>query len=322
VSGRVQTWIGVAVSLALLAVAARGVSPAEIGGAFRQLRPAWLVPTFALLFVRFWCTARRWQVLLGPVKAISVHRLFGVTMIGFMANNILPARMGEFVRAYALGKAETLPASLAFATIVLERVFDGFTLLAFLVAGLFFRAEPWLVWSAVVSFALYAGVLGGLLWLRHGRGFGWALARLPLALRDRAARLLDSFALGLDALGDRRALAVVGALSLAVWGVSAATVWTLFAGFGLELPAHAAILVVAIVAAAVALPSAPGYVGTFQAGTVAALSLYEVPESAAFSFSLLFHVIHYIPITAVGLAYLWHMNLTLSELRLAGEKRP
>jgi uncharacterized protein (TIRG00374 family) len=322
VSGRVQTWVGVAVSVALLAVAARGVNPAEIGDAFRQLRPAWLIPTFALLFVRFWCTARRWQVLLRPVKAISVHRLFGVTMIGFMANNILPARMGEFVRAYALAKSETLPASLAFATIVLERVFDGFTLLACLVAGLYFRPERWLVWSAVASFGLYTAVLGGLLWLRHGRGLGFLLNRLPLALRDRAARLADSFALGLDTLGDSRALAVIGVLSLAVWGVSAASVWTLFAGFGLELPAHATILVMAIVAVAVALPSAPGYVGTFQAGTVAALSLYGVPESAAFSFSILFHVINYVPITTIGLAYLWHMNLTLSELRMAGEKRP
>jgi uncharacterized protein (TIRG00374 family) len=320
VSGRAQTWVGVAVSLALLAVAARGVNPGEIADAFRHLRPVWLVPTFALLFVRFWCTAVRWQVLLRRIKVISVHRLLGVTMIGFMANNILPARMGEFVRAYALAKSETLPASLAFATIVLERVFDGFTLLAFLVAGLFFRPERWLVWSAVASFGLYVAVLGSLLWLRHGRGFGWALARLPLALRDRAARLLDSFALGLDVLGDGRALAIVAALSLAVWSVSAVTVWTLLAGFGLELPAHASVLVLAIVAVAVALPSAPGYVGTFQAGTVAALSLYAVPESTAFSFSILFHVIHYVPITAIGLAYLWLMNLTLSELRMAGEK--
>lgn len=320
-SGRWKTWAGVAVSLALLWVAARGVDPTELGRAFRHLRPVWLIPTFALLFVRFWFTAVRWQVLLRPIKTISVHRLFGVTMIGFMANNVLPARMGEFVRAYALAKSETLSTSLAFATIVLERVFDGFTLLAFLVAGLLFlRPERWLVWSAVASFCLYVAVLGGLLWLRHGRGFGWVLARLPLSVRDRAARLLDSFTLGLDVLGDGRALAVIAGLSLFIWAISAVTAWTMFAAFSLDLPAHAAVLLLAIVAVAVALPSAPGYVGTFQAGTVAALALFAVPESTAFSFSVLSHVLHYVPITVTGLVYLSLMNLTLSELRTAGAK--
>jgi uncharacterized protein (TIRG00374 family) len=320
---RWKVWGGIAVSLVLLWLAARGVSLDELADSFRQIRPGWLVGTLATIVVRFWCTAVRWQVLLRPVKPISVHRLFSVTMIGFMANNVLPARMGEFVRAYALAKSETLSASLAFATIVLERVFDGFTLLAFLVGGLLFlRPERWLVWSAGMSFCLYVGVLGGLLWLRQGRGFDRLLARLPLGLRARAARLLDSFALGLDVLSDPRALGVAAALSLAVWGVSVAGVWTMFAAFGLDLPVHAAVLLLAIVAVAVALPSAPGYVGTFQAGTVAALALFAVPESTAFSFSLLYHAIHFVPITVAGLVYLGVMNLTLTELRAAGAKHP
>jgi uncharacterized protein (TIRG00374 family) len=322
VSGRWKPWIGVAVSLAFLWVAARGVDLTELGSAFRQLRPVWLVPTFVLLFVRFWCTAVRWQLLLRPVKVVSVHRLFGVTMIGFMANNVLPARMGEIVRAYALAKAETLATSLSFATIVLERVFDGFTLLAFLVGGLFFlRPERWLIWSAVVSFCLYVAVLGGLLWLKRAPGLGRGLARLPASVRDRVAGLLGSFALGLDVLGDGRALTLVAGLSLFIWAVSAVTVWTMFAACSLDLPAHAAVVLLAIVAVAVALPSAPGFVGTFQAGTVAALGLFAVPESTAFSFSILYHALHYVPITVTGLVYLSLMNLTLSELRMAGEKR-
>ncbi len=317
----VKLWLGIGVSLVLLWVAFRGVDRDELARSLVQVRTAWLVPVLASLPVRFWLTAVRWQVLLRPVKLVGIHRLFGVTLIGFMANNILPARLGEFVRAYALGKSESLSKSLSFATIVLERIFDGFTLLLFLVAGvLFLRPGPWIVWPAVASFCLYLGVLGALVWLRAGRGVDWLLAWLPARFRDPVARLLDSFALGLDVLGDARALGVTAALSLAIWLVNVASVWAMFAAFSLDLPVYAAFLVLALVAMALVLPSAPGYVGTFQVGTVAALALFAVPEATALSLSLVYHALNYVPITAAGLVYLASMNLTLGELRAAGER--
>jgi uncharacterized membrane protein YbhN (UPF0104 family) len=318
---RWRFWVGVLVSLALLGVAFRGVPLDELRRSLVEVRPAWLVPVVVSIFVRFWLTAVRWQVLLRPVKHVGIHRLFGVTMIGFMANNVLPARLGELVRAYALGKSESLSKSLSFATIVLERVFDGLTLLGFLLVGiLFLRPGPWIVWPAIAALGLYAGVLGGLLWLRAGLGVGWLLDRLPGRMRRTAAELVDSFALGLDVLGDARALAVTAALSLVIWLVNAAGVWAMFVAYSLELPAYASLLVLSLVALALVLPSAPGYVGTFQLGTVAALALFAVPEATALSLSLLYHAVNYVPITLVGLAYLASMNLTLGELRAAGEK--
>jgi uncharacterized membrane protein YbhN (UPF0104 family) len=319
---RWKLWLGIGVSLTLLWLAFRGVHVEELRRSLTDVHVAWLVPVVASLGVRFWLTALRWQVLLRPVKAIGVHRLFGVTLIGFMANNVLPARMGEFVRAYALGKSESLSKSLSFATIVLERVFDGFTLLLFLVVGVvFLHPGPWIVWPAVASFVLYLGVLAGLVWLRSGRRLGPVLAWLPDRFRAPAARLLDSFALGLDVLGDGRALATATALSLAVWLVNVAGVYATFVAFSLDLPVHAAFFVLALVALTLALPSAPGYVGTFQVGTVLALKPFGVPEATALSLSLLYHVVNYIPITAAGFAYLASMNLTLGELKAAGEKQ-
>lgn len=314
-------WLGIAVSLALLYFAFRGVNLDELRGSLAEVRTGWLVPVIASIPVRFWLTALRWQVLLRHVKRVGVHRLFGVTMIGFMANNLLPARMGEFVRAYALGKSESLSKSLSFATIVLERVFDGFTLLLFLVGGvMFLRPDPWLVWSAIASFGLYLGVLVGLVWLRGRRGVGPLLVWLPAAVRPRVAGLLDSFTLGLDVLGDPRALGTVAALSLLIWLINVAGLQAMFLAYSLDLPPHAAFLVLAIVAVALVLPSTPGYVGPFQAGTVVALALFSVPKATALSLSIVYHAINYIPITAVGLVYLGAMNLTLGELRAAGEK--
>src|SRR5262245_3441295 len=97
---RWKLWLGIAVSLVLLWFAFRGVDLDEVGRAFASVRPGWVVLVFLSLPLRFWLTAVRWQVLLPPDKPIPVHRLFGITLIGFMANNVLPARIGEFVRAY------------------------------------------------------------------------------------------------------------------------------------------------------------------------------------------------------------------------------
>ena len=322
---RGKVLLGVAVSAVLLWVAVRGVSLDEVLQQLRQVRPAWLVPVLASIFLRFWLTAVRWQLLLRPVKRIGVHRLFAITMIGFMANNVLPARLGEFVRAYALGRSEALPPSLSFATIVIERIFDGFTLLVFLVGGLsFLQPSRTLLWAAGLTCVLYAGVLGGLVVLRTGRGLGLltgALDRLPGRLAGPARRLLESFRAGLDVLSDVRALLLTALLSIVIWVVNAAGVEATFRAFTLDLPPYASFLLLGTIAVALVLPSAPGYVGPFQAGTVQGLAMVGVARDTALSLSIVYHLANYIPITVVGLAYLSALNLTLGELRTAGGKR-
>jgi hypothetical protein len=163
-------------------------------------------------------------------------------------------------------------------------------------------------------------VLVALMGIRAGMGVGWLLARLPGRIREKAAGLVDSFALGLDVLGDPRALAISSVLSVAIWLVNAAGLWAMFVAFSLDLPVYAGFLVLAIMVLALVLPSTPGYVGPFQAGTVVALGLFGVPKATALSLSILYHAVNYVPITVVGLAYLATLNLTLGELRTVGEK--
>jgi glycosyltransferase 2 family protein len=321
---RGKVWLGVAVSAVLLWVAVRGVSLDEVLQQLRQVRPVWLLPVLASIFLRFWLTAIRWQLLLRPVKSIGIHRLFAITMVGFMANNVLPARLGEFVRAYALGRSEGLPPSVPFATIVIERIFDGFTLLLFLVGGLsFLRPSRTLLWAAGLTCALYLGVLGTLLVLRTERGqelLIGALDRLPGRVAGPARWLLETFRAGLEVLGDVRALLLTTLLSIAIWVVNAAGVEASFRAFTLDLPPYASFLVLGTIAVAVALPSAPGYVGPLQAGTVQGLALVGVARETALSLSIVYHLCNFIPITLVGLAYLSALNLTLGELRTAGSK--
>ena len=322
---RGKVWLGVAVSAVLLWVAVRGVSLDEVLHEIRQVRPVWLVPVLASIFVRFWLTALRWQLLLRPVKRIGVHRLFAITMIGFMANNLLPARLGEFVRAYALGRSEALPSSLPFATIVIERLFDGFTLLLFLVGGLsFLRPSRTLLWAAALMCVLYLGILVALMLLRTGRGLrllSGAIHRLPERLANPGRRILESFHAGLDVLSDARALLMTALWSIAIWLVNAAGLEATFYAFGLDLPPYASFLLLGTIAIALVLPSAPGYVGPFQVGTVEGLALVGVPRETALSLSIVYHLANFIPITIAGLAYLSALNLTLGDLRTAGGKR-
>ena len=321
---RTKIWLGVAVSAVLLWVAVRGVNLDEVLQQLRQVQLVWLIPVLASIVVRFWLTALRWQLLLRPTKRIGIHRLFAITLIGFMANNVLPARLGEFVRAYALGRSEALPASLPFATIVIERIFDGFTLLVFLVGGLsFLRPTRTLLWAAGLTCGLYLVVLASLLAIRTGHGLGLLTAvldRLPERVGTSARRLLESFRAGLDVFGDPSAIVGTAMLSIVIWGVNALGVEAMFRAFSLDLPVYACFLLLGVIAVAVALPSAPGYVGPFQAGTVQGLALLGVARETALSLSIVYHLCNYIPITIAGLAYLSALNLTLGELRTAGGK--
>jgi hypothetical protein len=159
--------------------------------------------------------------------------------------------------------------------------------------------------------------------LRTGRGLGLltgALDLLPGRLAGRGRHLLDSFRAGLDVLGDVRALLLTALLSIVIWVINAAGVEAAFRAFTLDLPPYAAFLLLGTIAVALVLPSAPGYVGPFQAGTVEGLAMVGVPRETALSLSIVYHLANYIPITLVGLAYLSALNLTLGELRTAGGK--
>jgi uncharacterized protein (TIRG00374 family) len=143
---------------------------------------------------------------------------------------------------------------------------------------------------------------------------------LPDRLGAPARRLLESFRAGLHVLSDVRALLVTAFLSIVIWVVNAAGVEATFRAFALDLPPYASFLLLGVIAVALVLPSAPGYIGPFQAGTVQGLALMGVARDTALSLSIVYHLANYIPITLVGLAYLSALNLTLGELRAAGGK--
>ena len=227
---RVGRWSGVLISVVLLALIARKAQ--DFGAAKQALAAAdyrWVAAGALLYLATFLPRGVRWGRLLGGVRAIPLPHLCEVLIIGFMANNVLPFRLGEFVRAYTLGRKANVSPTAAFATIVMERVADGLTLvLALVVVSLAYPFPVWVKRLGLVTAVLFVGVTAFLLLLTYQRAVARRIVRLgtrvlPAALAGKAEGLLDQFDQGLHLLrSPLDALAVFG-LTIVIWVMESAS---------------------------------------------------------------------------------------------------
>jgi uncharacterized protein (TIRG00374 family) len=323
--------IGLLISAFFLALAFRRVDLHELGEHLRRANYWYLIPASVLTLVALWVRALRWGLLLYPLKRIGAGALFSATAIGFMCNNVLPMRLGELVRAYVIGRSSSVSPSGAFATIVVERLFDLFTMIAFFGVILIFAPIYHRPFKMGVLFALAAGLLAlVVLIVFHVRPAPFerlAGKLLPGAIRDRVLGFLRSFGAGLEIFRDVRRLIGVGVLTLLMWLLIAAVIQICFASARLEdagraLPASASLVVLVVIAIGVMVPSGPGFVGTLQAAAVLGLLLVGYTDKdGALSFSILYHATQWFPVTLVGLIFLVRENLSLAQVRqISSEK--
>jgi len=322
---KTQVIIGGGVSFLCLYFALRGVNLREVLSILTTVKISSVVLMTVVFIFSFVLRALRWQLLLAPVKTISVHSLFASTMIGFLANNVLPLRAGEVVRGYAIARTEKISVSSALATLVLERLLDGIVISLFMVALLVvFPFPAWLINLNYVLLAIYCtgiGVSIGLLWAKGKENLWERITRaFPTFVREKTETLMGNFASGLQILGDKRKIFWVGVLSLAHWFVIALYYWIVFQACGFSLPFLAAFVVLAVLTLGIMLPAAPGYVGNFQYFTVVALSLFSVSKEDALGLSFVAHAGQFIPVTIIGLFYVIRQGLTVSDLQ--GKESP
>ncbi|MEP7190046.1 MAG: lysylphosphatidylglycerol synthase transmembrane domain-containing protein, partial [Roseiflexaceae bacterium] len=135
-------WLGVVVSIIFLTLALRGLDFAGFWTTVRQANYWWLIPGIAVYFAAVWARTWRWHYMLRHIKVVSLRRLFPVVVIGYMGNNVYPARAGEVLRSYILKRREGVPVSVSLATVVLERLFDGLVMLLFVFVTLPFAPLP------------------------------------------------------------------------------------------------------------------------------------------------------------------------------------
>jgi hypothetical protein len=317
-------WLGLIVSLLLLAYVFYQADLGKILNSLRQAQYIYLIPGLALYFSGVGVRAARWHLLLRAIKPIPSRALFPTVVIGYMANDLLPARMGELVRAYILGAQENVSKAATLVTIVVERIFDGLTMLTFIVVASFLlsladetlAARLPLVGSVFVAAILALALLAGMPH-RAERIADFFVRRLPAPLRERASRLTRSLLDGLGVLRSPLDSCAVFALSLVAWLFEAGMYAVIAVGFGIALPFPVFLLTCALANLVTIAPSTPGYVGVFDAPVVYTLTLFGVEQNLATSYTLVLHAALILPVTVWGFYYLWRAGLSLTQMTRA-----
>lgn len=316
---RWQFWLGVLISVVFLYIALRGLHLDDLGEAIRGANYWWLLPGVAVYFVGVWARAWRWHYLLRPVKAISTRAMFPVVAIGYMGNNIYPVRAGEVLRAVVLKRREGVAISASLATIIVERVFDGVVMLAFVFLNLPELARltsdsgfigniqaAALIGTAAFTAALLIFLAGAMFPEKAEGIIRTVVTRIvPGRMQEKVLGLAGRFLGGLESLRSPREALMVFLTSVVIWLLETGKYWFVMHAFpGIDVSFFALMLMNGIVNLATTIPSAPGYVGTFDAPGIAVLSAYGVNRALAAGYTLVLHVALWLPITALGAYYL------------------
>lgn len=322
--------MGLAITLVFLGLVLLNIKFADVIKAFSEANYWFLIPMVIIMLSDYLIRTLRWQVILNPTKRINFSRLYPVLMIGFMANNLLPARIGEFVRAYTLSSREKVSKTLSLSTIILERVCDGLSLIAFMGVALFFFPSPTkdntVHYIEIFSTAVFGGAILFLIFLLFAERFTLRLVSLllrplPRSIERKAHELLNSFVLGLHALKSFSSVLMIVGTSIIIWSMEASTYYLLLMAFNLQNKLSpmqligSALFVLVFVNLGGMIPSSPGYVGVFQGMAVLALGTYGVNQSTSFGVGLLMNFTQYFFITAIGLFFFSKQNMSLKALR-------
>jgi glycosyltransferase 2 family protein len=286
---------------------------------------------FSSLALRAW----RWRVMLAPLADISFGGVFSAMCIGYMANNVLPLRMGELYRAHVIHQISGLSRSAAFGNVVLERVTDLFFMMPYLILTvLIFPLPGWLRNGAFATAAAVVMLAAFLIWLAMDRDRALSITRrvlslLPGKVGTALATLIERFTSGFEVI--RRSEHHIGLIvsSLALWAMYAGMAYCVLLSLGFmdsgitaieRNPVGAVLVTLMITTLGFTIPGAPGGVGTYHGLTVLGLSLFDVPGDRAAGFAILLHALNYVPLTVLGLIFFWKLGLSFHETgRMATE---
>jgi uncharacterized protein (TIRG00374 family) len=327
---RWQFWLGVAISVVFLWLALRGLKLSQVWGALQDADYIWLIPSVAVYFVAVWARTWRWHYLLRPLKRIPLSKLFPVLVIGYMGNNVYPARAGEVIRAYVLKRKQDVNVSASLATIVVERIFDGIVMLIFVLVALPLAPQlpDWLRYIVIGGSIVFFGALIAFLVLasapkRFASVYNRMVTRfVPARLRPKAEGLLDRFVEGLACLRSPLDMLMIFATSLVIWLTETVKYWFVmhaFPGHGFPVSFFARMLLNGVVNLMTTLPSPPGYVGTFDGPGIAVLKEFGVDPATATGYTFVLHAALWFPITLLGFWYLAREGLRWSDFRRAEE---
>lgn len=313
--------LGYAISIFLIYFAFRKVELAELWNSLRSANYLWIIPNLIVVMLAMYYRAYRWKFMVNPIKEISMDKLFASTMIGFMASNVLPLRLGEFVRAWSLGRITDTSRSAVLATVVIERIYDSFALLTMFTLILLFRRLPLPAelqnFGYIFLLANLAG-LGILIFLKiKPRSTLNFLSKMfsifPRKIAKKVMELFEKFTDGLEVMGNFPVVIRLAWQSMVLWFLTGISNYFVFLAFGLDLPLEASFVVLVIVSIGIMIPQSPGFVGGYHICVWYALKPYDINQDIAMAVAVVLHGAQYIVITLVGFYYLRREHLSLKE---------
>lgn len=321
-------WLGIIISIFFMVLLLKKIDFNQLWKALATVDGRYIVAAVIATFASYFMRAVRWRYLLICEKSISISSLYPATIIGYMANNLLPARFGEFVRAYILAKRENLPVPLVFASLVIDRLFDGFTVMLVLFLTLFTLSFPAnmadsetvLRTGGVVTFFAYSAIVLFLLFLKcqTSRTLKWTkllLKRFPVLFSEKVILLLDSFISGIKLSEKIWHIVNIILSSLVIWGLCIISVDMVLQSFAIHLPFNASMFILVLLVFAVMVPASPGYIGTYHYACYKGLATFAIPESIAISIALVMHGVGFFPVIFAGFYHLWKEKISLATIR-------
>lgn len=330
-SNRTRLIIGCLIGLGFLWLAGRNVEFGLMREAFAKVHYGFLLLAVPVIFFSHFLRAFRWRYLLDPIQRVDTASLFSALIIGYMANILMPAHLGEFLRAYVLGKKKGVSASAAFATIVVERIIDVFALLLLMVFAILFYPFP--DWINKAGYAMLVGTVGLFVFLillkKHFAFFERFLNLLfglfPVGLNEKLGRGIRSFVLGVVPLRGASDYLVVAVLSVWIWSCYGFIIHLVLHAFDFvstyHLPWWTSLIVLVVTTIGVVVPSSPGYVGTYHWLCQVSLAMFAIPGDPALSFAILTHGVNFLPVLILGLILAYREGVEIFRVQDKGRSQ-
>ncbi len=316
-----KLFLGIAIGVLFIYLSFRGVDMEGVVGALKRANLSYIPPVLGLLVVIQILRSYRWGIILKPIMAVDQGSLFSVTSVGFLAVVAVPARLGELGRPYLISTKTGISMSSAVGTIMVERVFDGLSVLAiFFIVVLFTPLPPWLIRGSLFFLFLTLVFLGLMIFLifrkEAARGvFAPLFRRLPEQWHQRLSSLIDSIIEGFQIIPHKRSMCYLAFFSVMIWVINAMIMYILFFSFGFDLPPSAALTLMVVIVLGIAIPTAPGFVGNWHFFCVLGLGLFGIHKVDALTYAILLHALSIGTIAILGLVFLPFNRFSLSDIK-------
>jgi uncharacterized protein (TIRG00374 family) len=302
--------IGLLLSLLLVWLSLRGIDIEEVYHGLQRVNGIYVLYSMVVMILMQVLRAIRWGLILKPLDEISKFTIFSITNVGFLAIVSIPARLGELVKPYLISRNSRISMGSALGTIFIERVLD--IIAVFIIAAAVFSTVPLPAMLSRYGLTLFLltifVILSALLiFLRKDKAktmIAPFLKMFPIRYVSLMEKLMDQFRESFKVVKNPALLITISFTSLFIWLADALAIYLFFLAFHFDLPITAAFIIMVILIAGIAIPSAPGFIGNWHYACVLGLSLYQIAKTSALSFAILYHAISIGIIIILGLVFL------------------